>query len=70
MQVLVFCLYKKEAQRVEQLLLSKNYNVAAIHGDLTQVRRWRARTDAPFPNQSEHRLACRSPFHPSHRPPF
>lgn len=37
-QVLVFVLYKKEAERVEQLLQGRGYNAAAIHGNLNQVR--------------------------------
>lgn len=36
---LVFCLYKKEAQRTESMLQGRGYNALAIHGDLTQDRR-------------------------------
>lgn len=38
-KVLVFALYKKEALRVESLLQRNGYNVAAVHGDLTQQQR-------------------------------
>jgi ATP-dependent RNA helicase DBP3 len=38
-KVLVFCLYKKEAVRIERLLRSKGYQVAGIHGDLSQKDR-------------------------------
>ena len=41
-RILVFCLYKKEAVRVESFLQRKGYRVAAIHGDLNQGQRTQA----------------------------
>lgn len=38
-RILVFCLYKKEATRVEGFLRSRGLRVAGIHGDLSQERR-------------------------------
>ncbi|KAI9794152.1 MAG: RNA-dependent ATPase [Candelina submexicana] len=38
-RILIFCLYKKEATRVEGYLKSKNLRVAGIHGDLSQTQR-------------------------------
>ena len=38
-RILVFCLYKKEATRVELSLRSKGLRVAGIHGDLSQEKR-------------------------------
>ncbi|PWN93053.1 DEAD-domain-containing protein [Acaromyces ingoldii] len=38
-KVLIFALYKKEAQRVEDTLRRKGYQVAGIHGDLNQHQR-------------------------------
>ena len=38
-RILVFCLYKKEATRVENFLRSKGLRVAGIHGDLSQAQR-------------------------------
>ncbi|MCJ1466559.1 RNA-dependent ATPase [Pseudocyphellaria aurata] len=38
-RILVFCLYKKEATRVEGFLRSRGLSVAGIHGDLSQERR-------------------------------
>ncbi|MCJ1307826.1 RNA-dependent ATPase [Agyrium rufum] len=39
-RILVFCLYKKEAQRVEQFLRFKGgMRVAGIHGDMSQAQR-------------------------------
>lgn len=38
-RILVFCLYKKEATRVEGFLRSRGLHVAGIHGDLSQERR-------------------------------
>lgn len=38
-RILVFCLYKKEATRVEESLRLRGLRVAAIHGDLSQERR-------------------------------
>lgn len=41
-KVLIFALYKKEATRVERNLKYNGYNVAAIHGDLSQQQRTQA----------------------------
>ncbi|CCD26684.1 RNA-dependent ATPase DBP3 NDAI_0I01150 [Naumovozyma dairenensis CBS 421] len=41
-KVLIFALYKKEAARVERNLKYNGYEVAAIHGDLSQEQRTRA----------------------------
>ncbi|CCC12821.1 hypothetical protein SMACR_09016 [Sordaria macrospora] len=41
-RILVFCLYKKEAVRVEQFLTRKGMKVASIHGDLRQDQRTRS----------------------------
>jgi ATP-dependent RNA helicase DBP3 len=38
-RILVFCLYKKEATRVEGFIRSKGIKVAGIHGDLSQEQR-------------------------------
>ena len=38
-RILIFCLYKKEAMRIEGYLHSKGLRVAGIHGDLNQVKR-------------------------------
>ncbi|MCJ1257315.1 RNA-dependent ATPase, partial [Lignoscripta atroalba] len=38
-RILVFCLYKKEATRVENFLRGKGLRVAGIHGDLSQGQR-------------------------------
>lgn len=38
-RILAFCLYKKEATRVENFLRSKGLRVAGIHGDLSQHAR-------------------------------
>ena len=38
-RILVFCLYKKEASRVEGFLRGKGLKVAGIHGDLSQEKR-------------------------------
>ena len=38
-RVLVFCLYKKEATRVEAMLRGRGLRVAGIHGDLGQAQR-------------------------------
>lgn len=40
-KVLVFCLYKKEAVRIENLIRNKGFKVAGIHGDLGQAERFR-----------------------------
>lgn len=41
-KVLAFCLYKKEAVRVERLLRTKGFKVAGIHGDLGQQERFKS----------------------------
>lgn len=41
-RILVFCLYKKEATRVESFLSRKGVNVGGIHGDLKQEQRTRS----------------------------
>lgn len=41
-RILVFCLYKKEAVRVEKFLEWKGIHVGAIHGDLGQEQRTRS----------------------------
>ncbi|KAG9247979.1 P-loop containing nucleoside triphosphate hydrolase protein [Calycina marina] len=41
-RILVFCLYKKEATRVEIYIKGRGFRVAGIHGDLTQEQRSRA----------------------------
>ncbi|KAI1283850.1 P-loop containing nucleoside triphosphate hydrolase protein [Xylaria sp. FL0933] len=41
-RVLVFCLYKKEATRVENFLQQRGIKVAGIHGDLKQEQRTRS----------------------------
>ena len=41
-RILVFCLYKKEATRVEGFLQRKGINVGGIHGDLRQEQRTRS----------------------------
>jgi ATP-dependent RNA helicase DBP3 len=38
-RILVFCLYKKEATRVENFIRQKGFRVAGIHGDLSQDKR-------------------------------
>ena len=38
-RILVFCLYKKEATRVEETIRRRGFNVAGIHGDLNQQKR-------------------------------
>jgi ATP-dependent RNA helicase DBP3 len=38
-KILVFCLYKKEATRVEDFLRQKGFRVGGIHGDLSQEKR-------------------------------
>ena len=35
-RVLVFCLYKKEAVRIERFVRSRGFKVAGIHGDMSQ----------------------------------
>ncbi|KAL2011855.1 hypothetical protein VTN00DRAFT_4573 [Thermoascus crustaceus] len=41
-KILVFCLYKKEATRIERLIRSKGFKVAGIHGDLNQQERFKS----------------------------
>lgn len=41
-RILVFCLYKKEAVRVENFLRMRGRHVAAIHGDMNQAARTRS----------------------------
>ena len=41
-RILVFALYKKEAQRLESTIRRANYNVGALHGDLGQDARFKA----------------------------
>ncbi|KAF8447092.1 P-loop containing nucleoside triphosphate hydrolase protein [Kalaharituber pfeilii] len=41
-KILVFCLYKKEATRVENFLKHKGFKIVAIHGDLSQGQRTQA----------------------------
>ncbi|KAI5288646.1 RNA-dependent ATPase [Ascosphaera acerosa] len=41
-RVLIFCLYKKEAMRIERFIRSKGFKVAGIHGDLSQAERFRS----------------------------
>lgn len=41
-RILVFCLYKKEATRVEGFIRTKGFRVAGIHGDLSQEQRTRS----------------------------
>ena len=38
-RILVFCLYKKEAQRIENFIRTRGFNVAGIHGDMAQSAR-------------------------------
>ena len=35
-RILVFCLYKKEAQRIERFIHSRGFSVTGIHGDMSQ----------------------------------
>lgn len=44
-KILIFALYKKEASRIERLLVNKGYSVAAVHGDLGQAQRTAALDD-------------------------
>lgn len=43
-RILVFCLYKKEAARIERFIGSRGHKVAGIHGDLSQEARTKALT--------------------------
>lgn len=38
-KILVFCLYKKEATRIEGFIRQRGFRVAGIHGDLSQQQR-------------------------------
>lgn len=38
-RILIFCLYKKEASRIEGFVKSRGYAVAGIHGDMAQPAR-------------------------------
>ena len=38
-KILVFCLYKKEATRIEELIKRRGFSVAGIHGDMNQSAR-------------------------------
>lgn len=38
-RILVFCLYKKEAVRIENFIRMKGFRVGGIHGDLSQEKR-------------------------------
>lgn len=41
-KILIFALYKKEASRIERTLKYKGFEVAALHGDLSQIQRQQA----------------------------
>lgn len=41
-RILIFALYKKEAQRVEGMLKSKGFSVGGLHGDMSQSARLEA----------------------------
>ncbi|TBU23096.1 DEAD-domain-containing protein [Dichomitus squalens] len=38
-RILIFALYKKEAQRVDSMLRSKGFSVGGLHGDMSQAAR-------------------------------
>ena len=38
-RILIFCLYKKEAMRVETTIRQRGFQVVGIHGDLSQAKR-------------------------------
>jgi len=38
-RILIFCLYKKEAQRIENFIRGRGYQVTGIHGDMSQSAR-------------------------------
>lgn len=38
-RILIFCLYKKEATRIENFIRAKGFRVVGIHGDLSQAQR-------------------------------
>jgi ATP-dependent RNA helicase DBP3 len=41
-KILIFCLYKKEATRIERFIRSKGFKVAGIHGDMNQTERFKS----------------------------
>jgi ATP-dependent RNA helicase DBP3 len=41
-RILVFALYKKEAQRLEFTIRKANFRVAGLHGDMGQTERFKA----------------------------
>ena len=41
-RILIFCLYKKEAMRIERFIRSRGFKVAGIHGDLSQNDRFKS----------------------------
>ena len=41
-RILIFALYKKEADRVENMLRSKGFSVGGLHGDMSQNARLEA----------------------------
>ena len=41
-KILVFCLYKKEATRIERFIRSRGFKVAGIHGDMNQTERFKS----------------------------
>ncbi|QDS78136.1 RNA-dependent ATPase [Venturia effusa] len=41
-RILVFCLYKKEADRIEHFVRDRGFKVAGIHGDLSQQQRFQS----------------------------
>ena len=41
-RILIFALYKKEAQRVDNMLRSKGFSVGGLHGDMSQSARLEA----------------------------
>lgn len=41
-RILIFALYKKEADRVESMLRSKGFSVGGLHGDMSQNARLEA----------------------------
>ncbi|KAL1955018.1 hypothetical protein VTO42DRAFT_371 [Malbranchea cinnamomea] len=41
-KILVFCLYKKEAIRIERLIRKNGFKVVGIHGDMNQAERFKS----------------------------
>lgn len=41
-RILVFALYKKEADRLQQTILRNRYKVSGLHGDMGQQERFKA----------------------------